>query len=320
MWKSGKEKVLNQFVEEVKRRMSQNRLLSNEAASSAQEELSSFIVEQTQRLVESGFSVNKIQDALQEAMKFEEDHSVTESIPVEVLRTPIELPFYTRQMFTAISKERIEEFTCGKIEIINVFENACLYLPSKVIEIIEILFDLLKERDLNLLGGEILADRNGNGFVLEEIEFSYEGTVTNVISEPVVYKEMNEVSSIFNEIMRMIELLNDKEELLAEELQGQSEKLLGHFTLEEMNDEIQDALEQLQLFLNYVKESEMCLAEFELYEVPDSEEILDDLQLDEEFLYPKSVIESLRVKTSDEIELTLCSYQYYSDKNQKRYN
>jgi hypothetical protein len=194
---------LDEFAHRVKVKMEEVDTASGKKALELQTELSAYIAEQTQILMNQGIPVMEIQNALRAAVdRVEQTHAPDADESDDELSERLEPPLYTFTFFLPIEETSIAAFSTGDfdvpamIERIRISPDIIQLEMSRGLELI--LGDFGKNQDLSevIAGGEIVAGSDGEAFIPEELIVKEEDGSQYYVSDPAVFKTAREVQSI----------------------------------------------------------------------------------------------------------------------------
>ena len=207
---------LQTFCETVKKKTLFVQEARGAKAEQMQIELSQFIGAQTQILLKQGYSINKIQNALRNALDFS-SNSPTETnisnsedsetyIEENISHTPHEISHFIpvkHELVQALETNKIcEEMFLKHLyehERTEVFLDALLY---PIDEIIKMIVPNMKEQFTE--GGEIVTTGDGEAVIPQKLLFTTQEEHQFLMCDPMIYKSKNEVQSI-NRILQTIE-------------------------------------------------------------------------------------------------------------------
>jgi hypothetical protein len=194
---------LEEFIRQVREKMKEVDTASGQKASELQTELSAYIAEQMQNLIQQGVSVTEIQDALRAAtdrveQTYAPDADEFDGDTGERLEPPLSV--FTFLM--PLEEAAIAAFTAGDFDRPELMERIRLSPDITSLEMMDgldlVVSDFGKNQELSEVigGGEIVAGSDGEAFIPEYLTVKEADGRQYAVSDPAVFKSVGEVQSI----------------------------------------------------------------------------------------------------------------------------
>jgi hypothetical protein len=194
---------LDKFARQVREKMGELDTASGQKALELQTELSAYIAEQTQNLMNQGVSVMEIQDALRAAAdRVEQTYAPDADKSDEDMSERLQPPVSVFTFFQPIEATTITAFAAGDLDAPGLMKHIRIspdITPFEMSEGLElVLSDFGKNQALcNVItGGEIVTGSNGEAFIPEYLTVKETDGYQYSVSDPAVFKSAEEVESI----------------------------------------------------------------------------------------------------------------------------
>jgi hypothetical protein len=200
---NGMNPELDKFVRQVRKKIEELDTASGQKALELQTELSAYIAEQTQNLMNQGVSVMEIQDALRVATdRVEQTYAPDADKSNEDMGERLELPVSVFTFFQPIEAAIIAAFAAGDFDEPGLMEHIRISSDITSLEMSEglelVLSDFGKNQALcnAITGGEIVTGGNGEAFIPEYLTVKESDGYQYSVSDPAVFKSAEEVKSV----------------------------------------------------------------------------------------------------------------------------
>jgi hypothetical protein len=194
---------LNEFVLQVRKKMEEADAASGQKALELQTNLSVYIAEQTQSLMNQGISIMEIQDALRAATdRVEQTYAPDADEFNEETGERLELPLNVIAFFLPIEEAAITAFAGGNFGKPELMEHIRISTDSTALEMTEGLDLVLGEFGKNqalynvISQGEIVTGSGGEAFIPEYLTIKEADGYQYAVNDPAVFKSAAEVQSI----------------------------------------------------------------------------------------------------------------------------
>jgi hypothetical protein len=194
---------LDEFVRQVRAKMEEADTASGQKAVELQTNLSAYIAEQTQTLINQGVSIMEIQDALRMAtdrveQTYAPDQDESDGETGERLEPPINVVTF----FLPIEEAAITAFAAGNFDEPGLMEHIRASADITPLDMTDgldlVLSDFGKNQALRdaITGGEIVAGSDGEAFMPEYLTVKEADGDRYSVSDPAVFKSSKEVQTI----------------------------------------------------------------------------------------------------------------------------
>jgi hypothetical protein len=194
---------LEKFVRQVKEKMTELDTASGQKALELQTELSAYIAEQTQGLMNQGVSIGEIQDALRAATgRAEQTYAPDADESDEEMNEQLEQPVRVSTFFQPIDETTITAFAAGDFDESGLLEHIRMSSDIISLEMPEglelVVSDFGKNHALRnvITNGEIIAGSNGEAFIPEYLTVKEADGCQYTVNDPAVFQSAEEVQSI----------------------------------------------------------------------------------------------------------------------------
>jgi hypothetical protein len=199
----GMEPQLDEFVRQVREKTEEVDAASGQKALELQTNLSAYIAEQTQSLMNRGVSIIEIQDALRTAAdRVEQTYAPDKDESDEETGERLEPPINVFTFFMPVEEAAITAFAAGSFDGSGLMECIRASEDIIVLEMTEgldlVLSDFGKNQALCdvIIGGEIVAGSNGEAFIPESLTVKEADGHRYSVNDPAVFKSFKDVQTI----------------------------------------------------------------------------------------------------------------------------
>jgi hypothetical protein len=200
---AGMNPQLDEFARQVGTKMGELGASSGQKASELQAELSAYIAEQTQALMNQGVSITEIQDALQAAAgRVEQTYAPDADEFDGDMGERLEPPLSVFTFLMPFEEAAVAAFTAGDLDEAELMERIALSPDLTPLEMTEGLDLVLGDFGRNqalcdaIVSGEIVAGSDGEAFIPEYLTVKEADGQQYAASDPAVFKSSGEVRSI----------------------------------------------------------------------------------------------------------------------------
>jgi hypothetical protein len=194
---------LDEFARQVGAKTEELGAASGQKASELQAELSAYIAEQTQNLMNRGVSIKEIQGALQAAAgRVEQTYAPDAAESDGDMGERQEPPLAVFTFLTPVEEETIAAFTAGDLDESELMEHIASSPDVTRLEMADglnlALSDFGENQALSdaIISGEIVAGSDGEAFIPEYLTVKEADGRQYAVSDPAVFKSAGKVRSI----------------------------------------------------------------------------------------------------------------------------
>jgi hypothetical protein len=194
---------LDEFVRQAREKMEEVDAASGQRALELQTNLSAYIAEQTQSLMNQGVSIMEIQDALRAAAdRVEQTYAPDKDESDEEMGERLEPPINVYTFFLPVEEAAIAAFAAGNFDGPGLMEHIRASADITALEMTEgldlVLSDFGKNKALCdvIISGEIVAGSDGEVFMPESLTVKEADGYQYSVNDPAVFKSFKEVQTI----------------------------------------------------------------------------------------------------------------------------
>jgi hypothetical protein len=194
---------LDEFARQVGTKMGELGASSGQKASELQAELSAYIAEQTQNLMNQGVSITEIQDVLQAAAgRVEQTYAPDADQFDGDMGERLEPPLSVFTFLMPFEEAAIAAFTAGDLDEPELMEHIASSPDVTPLEMTDGLNLVLSDFGRNqalwdvIISGEIVAGGDGEAFIPEYLTVKEADGQQYAVSDPAVFKSAGEARSI----------------------------------------------------------------------------------------------------------------------------